>query len=290
MTTIRQIDLLLIDDLFDMHGGYVLNFNDRRFSQFFSSELGINIDDPKFKRDGTSKAKRLRCLLQTSDSRTVAKTLQALWELRESIRRRDQTADKIPNAADQLQALLNRIEGKPPIASVASSRSPTPAVDRAILDSLRNELLCLSNLDPPSRGLAFERFLTRLFKTHGLEPREPFRNRGEQIDGSFQLAQETYLLEAKWHSPPIGASDLHVFHGKLEQKAAWARGLFISDSGFTSEGLDAFGRAKRIICMDGLDLFDVLQRGMSLQEVLERKVRRAAETGLPFIRVRDLFP
>ena len=52
----------------------------------------------------------------------------------------------------------------------------------------------------------------------------------------------------------------------------------------------AFGRGKRVICMDGYDIYEMLQREIPLNEVLERKVRRAAETGSPFIRVRDLFP
>ena len=41
--------------------------------------------------------------------------------------------------------------------------------------------------------------------------------------------------------------------------------------------------------MDGLDLFDALNRGLPLDQVLTRKARRAAETGQPFERVRDLF-
>lgn len=80
-----------------------------------------------------------------------------------------------------------------------------------------------------------------------------------------------------------------MFHGKLEQKAAWARGLFVSYNGFTSEGLAAFGSGKRLICMDGCDIADALDRQIPLQEVLERKVRRAAESGHPFIPVRALF-
>jgi hypothetical protein len=54
-------------------------------------------------------------------------------------------------------------------------------------------------------------------------------------------------------------------------------------------GLVAFGRGKRVICMDGLDLFDTLDREIPLSTALDRKVRRAAETGLPFERIRDLF-
>lgn len=152
------------------------------------------------------------------------------------------------------------------------------------------ELLRISALDAHARGYAFERFLKTLFDTFGLAAHEPFRLRGEQIDGSFQLGSDTYLLEAKWHGQPIGVADLHTFHGKIEQKAAWTRGLFVSNSGFSEDGLSAFGRGKRVVCMDGLDLYEMLDREIPLNQVLDRKVRRAAETGMPFLRVRDLFP
>lgn len=54
-------------------------------------------------------------------------------------------------------------------------------------------------------------------------------------------------------------------------------------------GLVAFGKAKRVFCMDGLDLFETLDRELPLDQVIARKARRAAETGLPFERVRDIF-
>jgi hypothetical protein len=162
-------------------------------------------------------------------------------------------------------------------------------VDGTKFSLLQSELIKLSGLDAQSRGYAFEKFLKQLFDTFGLEARDAFRLRGEQIDGSFVMGNETYLLEAKWQGGQCGNADLHAFHGKVEQKAAWARGLFISYSGFSEDGLHAFGRGKRVICMDGLDLSEALSRKLSLNRVLEQKVRRAAETGTAFIRVRDLF-
>jgi hypothetical protein len=42
--------------------------------------------------------------------------------------------------------------------------------------------------------------------------------------------------------------------------------------------------------MDGLDLYDMLDRKLPLTSILEKKVRRAAETGKIHLRVRDLFP
>ena len=145
-------------------------------------------------------------------------------------------------------------------------------------------------MEPQARSYAFECFLKELFDIYGLSAQEPFRLRGEQIDGSFLLANEIYLLEAKWQNQVTGVADLDTFHGKIEQKAAWTRGLFVSNSGFTDEGLAAFGRGKRVICMDGLDIYEALSREIPMNHVLDRKVRHAAETGSPFIRVRDLFP
>jgi hypothetical protein len=147
----------------------------------------------------------------------------------------------------------------------------------------------VSQLEPQARGYAYEKFLKDLFDANGLAARASFRLLGEQIDGSFELAAETYLLEAKWTSLQTGATDLRSFNGKVEEKAAWSRGLFVSYSGFTPDGLAAFGRGKRVVCMDGLDLYEMLDKNLSFADVMAKKVRRAAESGNPFVRVRDLY-
>lgn len=289
MSNIRSIDMMFIDDLFDMGSGYVLNFSDRTFAQFFVEELNVDINASIYTQNGSSKAKRLRCYLQTVDKPTVIKTLKALWEYREALRQRSGQEEKVQNAHGLLLALINRLEGRSENAPL-TGQSPMPAFDRPKLEQLKAELISLSELAPQTRGYAFEKFLKHLFDVYGLAAQEPFRLRGEQIDGSFQFANEIYLVEAKWQGQPTGVAELHTFHGKIEQKAAWTRGLFVSNSGFTDEGLAAFGRGKRVICMDGYDLYETLNREIPLNHVLERKVRRAAETGSPFVRVRDLFP
>jgi len=99
-----------------------------------------------------------------------------------------------------------------------------------------------------------------------------------------------YLLEAKWQGPRIGFADLMTFSGKVSGKAAWSRGLFVSNTGFSDEGLEAFsrGRATNLICFDGLDLYEVVSNRAPLAAVVEEKVRRAAETNRAFVPVRDL--
>ncbi|MFV1174410.1 restriction endonuclease, partial [Klebsiella pneumoniae] len=115
------------------------------------------------------------------------------------------------------------------------------------------------------------------------------RLKGEQIDGSFLLNNETYLVEAKWHSTKTGNADLHAFHGKLDQKISWARGVFISWAGFTKSGLDAWGRGKKVICVSGYDLYHSLSHGIALPDLLDAKLRHAAETGEPYAQFDRLY-
>ncbi len=289
VSTIRAIDMDLIDDLFGMRGGYVLDFNNRQFSEFFASELGVNIDDGRYAIDGSSKANRFRCFLKTVEPQVRVKALLALWEYRETKRRRSGRAEEYPDAENEFRLLMERlgcqrIAGERP----AAANAPELEVNFGRAQALKQELLDLSSLPAQERGYGFERFLKGLFDASGLAPRASFHLAGEQIDGSLELSGDTYLLEAKWTSPLVGVADLRSFEGKVADKAVWSRGLFISHSGFSKDGLDAFGRGKRVVCMDGLDLHDLLDRRLPLGDVLKWKVRRMAETGDPFVRVREI--
>jgi restriction endonuclease Mrr len=286
VSVIRTVDMLFLDELFAMESGYVLDFTNRTFATFFANELNVDIEDDAYSIDGTAKARRLRRFLKTVDDEIAARTLEHLWEYRTALRRRGKAEENISNANGRLLELINRLRGgiltQPQVA-------PAPAFDTAKVQDLKGDLISLSEIAPQQRGFAFERFLKKLFGAYNLTPQDAFRNIGEQIDGSFLLGSEVYLLEAKWQANPVDAAALHTFHGKIEQKARWARGLFVSHSGFSEVGLEAFGRGKSLICMDGLDLFEALDRSIPLNHILERKVRSAAETGKVFIRVRDLF-
>lgn len=289
MSSMRNLDLNVVGDLVDfIRGtGYVLDFGDNSFSQFFETELDVDINDARYSDLGGSKGKRLRRFLQLVDDKTALKALQSLWEHRADFLLRTGREDPVPNAEARYLALVGRLGGSP--GSNTPQESPRPAFDFGKLDVLKQELLDLTNVQPQQRGFGFESYLQKLFSAYGLRPREPFKNRGEQIDGSFVMGSDTYLLEAKWQQLPTGQADLLVFEGKLLSKAAWARGLFVSYNGFSSDGLAAFASGKRTICMSGEDVWEMLNRRLPFDHVIERKARRAAETGLPFIPVRDLF-
>ena len=285
---VRSMDMPILDRVFGMEGGFVLDFSNRTFADFFREELDVDIDDPRWEAQGGSKAKRLRYYLRQADRQKALDTLNALWEYREVS---SLTAGH-PELDDSVRMayfrIIERLGGEPPQPGVPTASHPAPRIAPSTTSALAARLIEVSSMDPQPRGYAFEQFLKDAFDAYGMSARASFRLLGEQIDGSFVLDNQTYLLEARWRNEMGNAETLRAFNAKVEDKARWSRGLIISQSGFTPEGLSAFGRGKSVVCMDGLDLHEILSRRLDLGEVIALKVRRVAETGVAFVRVRDL--
>ncbi|MGJ8671036.1 MAG: restriction endonuclease, partial [Oceanococcus sp.] len=194
---------------------------------------------------------------------------------------------KIPDLHDKnFLDSLHRNPAKP----VEEVQPVKTALSDEVIASLSKRLLGLFDLPAQRRGYEYETYLGQLFEAYGLAPKQPFKLRGEQIDGSFKLNGDTYLVEAKWQAGKTGLADLLTFSGKVSGKATWARGVFISNSGFTQDGLDAFnrGRQTNLICMDGLDLHEIVHNRLPLVDVIEEKLRHAAETNREFVPIREL--
>jgi len=291
----------ILEELFKMRDGYVLNFSDRTFGEFFRNDMALNIFDPKFNYASGSKANRLRGFWQVADDSLVSASIDHLLTYIDTqiAIGRLQSAQFSDTLIQRARSISARLSGVPlgqgadsARKSPQTERAQTAVVDAAAVGRLRDSLMGLHNMPPQQRGFAFERFLNDLFELFQLAPRRSFRLVGEQIDGSFQLGQDVYLVEAKWQNEPTGQNDLLGFSGKVEGKAQWSRGVFISYSGFSLDGLEAYARGKstRIVCIDGFDLHCVLTHGLHFAEVIASKVRRAGETNDAFVSVRDLFP
>ena len=66
MSSINPTETRPLDQVFERPGeaGYLLDFSNRTFSEFFRDELGVDIDDEAFQQSGTSKMNRFRCFVQ----------------------------------------------------------------------------------------------------------------------------------------------------------------------------------------------------------------------------------
>ena len=142
--------------------------------------------------------------------------------------------------------------------------------------------------DRSTRVCQFEKLLNRLFALFELQPRQPFRVVGEQIDGSFQLDGQTYLLESKWEKHALPEADLLVFRGKIEAKSTFTRGVMIALNDISGPARDAITRGKSpsFFVMNGHDLTMVLGESISLPDFLRRRVRLLAEEGRVCVRFR----
>jgi hypothetical protein len=81
MSSLSTIEKQRFEDLFGMSSGYVLNFTNLKFAEFFRQEVGINILDPRYALNGTSKAKLLRAFWEVEEHANVGRALEKLLEV-----------------------------------------------------------------------------------------------------------------------------------------------------------------------------------------------------------------
>ena len=141
-----------------------------------------------------------------------------------------------------------------------------------------------SGMTPQARGKLFERFLQELFARQSIKMGDPFNIKGEQIDGTFKFEGENYIVEAKWQDPSTSTGDLYKFAFKVDGKMH-GRGVFISVNGFSNDALQAVVHGKQIqtILIDGEDLSNVLDGRISLEKMLDFKVRAAQTRGETYV-------
>ena len=219
MAQITSKDMALVDVVFGMNSGYVLDFSNSQFAAFFARDLNIDIYHDRYALHGNSKGKRLRAFLEIAPNHEASRALTALWEYRISKMLNRNEPEDVPSARHQMSEILVKLGGQPlsieaPIPVTATEQKNRKPAESELAALEREFLLLIKMNDSPhERGFAFEHFLKKWFDTWQLEAHTPFRLKGEQIDGSFQHDGHTYIIEAKWQTPPVDAARLHSFQG-----------------------------------------------------------------------------
>ena len=81
MSSLTSIDKRHFEDLFGMSSGYVLDYSNATFAEFFRECVQVDIYADKYSFNGDSKAKRLRAFWEIEADQTVARVLEALLEV-----------------------------------------------------------------------------------------------------------------------------------------------------------------------------------------------------------------
>ena len=166
------------------------------------------------------------------------------------------------------------------LSSLSNSDLTKIQVDRVKLMELYTKYFQMKkNPDSQSRGYEFQSFLGDLFKLWKLNPRKAFRITGEEIDGSIEVDNEIYLLEARWRKNPANKNDLILFSTKVGNKSEWTRGIFVSVNGYDEEALhyhESHGKLN-FIAVRGSEIEKMLSGEIDLIDLFRKKVRVSAE-------------
>ncbi len=275
------------EKLLGMSGGYVLDFTNRTFAEFITDSTGLNIYDARYDYESGSKANRLRKFWQVEENSVVAKLMGDMLDNLFPVGVRKSGPDTALEAeCRQALARLGQ-DGRAP-ARPDDTRQQQNAFrpnHSSALAQLKDEFFQLTAAsDRNKAGLALEGLLNRLFVLFELQPRQPFRIVGEQIDGSFVLDGHVYLLESKWEKDPLPEADMLVFRGKIEAKSTFTRGVLIALNDVSTQARYAItqGKAPSFFVMNGHDLMMILSEAMTLTQFLRLRVRLLADEGRMF--------
>ena len=101
MANLTTLEKQILEKIFQMNGGYVLNFSDRTMGEFFRDDVGVDIYNQKYNYGSGSKANRMRGLWLKADEKTVGKSVSKMLEyienqiLLDNLHRGDFPADRI---------------------------------------------------------------------------------------------------------------------------------------------------------------------------------------------------
>ena len=83
MSTLTEVDKRYLEKILGMEGGYLLDYNDMTFGQFFNRH-GVDIHSTRYQTYGTSKAKKTRAFWQSESDALVGKVLTEMLDVYEA--------------------------------------------------------------------------------------------------------------------------------------------------------------------------------------------------------------
>jgi hypothetical protein len=278
MSDLTAVEKSRLENFLGMASGWVLKFSDRSFREFVLDTSGIDISSPRYNYLSGSKANRLRRFWQLESNAVVAKLLSEMIEY-------GAEKSEAPELQEICLRIVGRLQGKSipsPVPGAAAKESLPAEISKELLVLKQDFLVLIADSDRNRAGLCLEGVLNRLFDLNRLKPRQPFRVIGEQIDGSFELDTQIYLVESKWEKEPLSVGPLYIFQTKIEKKSNFTRGVFIAINGISSEARIAIttGKAPSFFLMTGHDLMVILDGAISLTDFMRQRIRLLAEQGL----------
>lgn len=298
MSDLSSIEKLKLEKLFEMGGGYVLDFSNRTFQEFMLENMNVDIYDQKYSHYSGSKANRLRAFWATEPNLLVGDLIDKLleyWSVKRSIDNRVNTSQE-EDLYEQCKAIAAQLQGKS--RAIDNSKSQQGKLDtqlRVLLTVFDQFASLTSASDKRQRGYLLEDLLQKVFAAYGISTEKSFKRNdgGEQIDGAFTLDGWHYIVECKWTEGLSDIRQLDSLYGKLNRSGRQTMGLFLSINGWSTNVVPLLKQNpnKSILLMDGYDLRCVLDEhvNITLRELIAKKLSHLNFDSGPFYSVSQII-
>jgi hypothetical protein len=124
------------------------------------------------------------------------------------------------------------------------------------------------------RGRQFEELLNDIFESEEIIKKRGYHtkdNKSEQIDGAIEVFNRIFLIEVKWVTSGLAASNLFAFIGKTDNKFHGTLGVFISRTKLKNNFINALnkGRRQSVIAIHGEDIDLIFSEKVVLKDYIE---------------------
>lgn len=265
----------LIEDVFGMGGGFLLDFNNRMFVEFMKDVVSYDVF---FKYGKKSKAKVFREFCEKESEQYVGKAILLLlnYMSNKKMLSGNEKEEELRQIGIEFSG-INVKENTPKTSSINATQANSFIDYQGLQDDLIN---IESEKSQQAKGYAFEKYLKRLFEAFQLSPKASYKTGYDQIDGSFLLNGNTVLLEAKYRNTIISKDELILFENKLKNKSPFVKGVVISYSEIDKNAISYFSnRSTRFVVVYAKELFLMCSKHENLADLLTEKYRHLDETG-----------
>ena len=181
MSDLTRQERIKLERLFEMEGGYVLNFSDRTFDDFVVDVTGRDPREDRYALNGTSKANRLRTFWKTESNFLAAKLVNALIDYEQK---------EFPGGDETLRAECRRIGTRlADTTSVCEVEALAAAGTEADFETLVGQVRDAIEKNKPEAGLDrlhtfVVKFVRARCEEHGLATDRTARSRCTAFSGS----------------------------------------------------------------------------------------------------------
>lgn len=166
MADLSHLEKKKLERALGMGSGYVLDFSNRTFDEFFTDVLGIDIFSSDYDYGSGSKANRMRAFWDREPNYLVAQTLDALvegWE--------EYASPRTPPPDDSVMKIIQRLKSSAPVPEIGAIK---PNAEEKGFEELAKAVRESIERNEPEAGLdRLHTFLVKYFrnlgKKHGLD-------------------------------------------------------------------------------------------------------------------------